>query len=152
MKVIFLTDVTSKGKRGEIRDVADGYARNFLLPRGLALPATPSAIKETQTLSKERAERQARDMEMLHEVIKRLEGIELIFKAKAGTKGRLHGSITSAAIASRLSTIAEFEIDRKRIILDQPLHELGIYEIKVNLGPESETKIKVIIEEESVNE
>ena len=152
MRVIFLTDVTSKGKRGEIRDVADGYARNFLLPRGLALPATPSAIKETQTLTKERAERQARDKEMLHEVIKRLEGIELIFKAKAGTKGRLHGSITSAAIASRLSTIADFEIDRKKVNLEQPIHELGIHEIKVNLGPESETKIKVIIEEESVNE
>ena len=151
MKVVFLADVASKGKRGEIREVADGYARNFLLPRGLALPATPSAIKQTQALSKERAERQAREKEMISEVIKRLEGVELLFKAKAGTKGRLHGSITSTAIASKLSEIADFEIDRKKVNLDQPLHELGSHEIKVSLGPGSETKIKVVIEEESAD-
>jgi len=151
MRVVFLTDVASKGKRGDIRDVADGYARNFLLPRGLALPATPSAIKATQTLSKERAERQAREKQMINEVAQRFEGTELLFKAKAGAKGRLHGSITSTAIASRLSKIADFEIDRKRVNLDQPLHELGTHEIKVNLGPESEIKIKVVIEEESVD-
>jgi large subunit ribosomal protein L9 len=151
MRVVFLADVASNGKRGEIRDVADGYARNYLLPRGLALPATPSAIKQTQTLSKERAERQAREMEMVSEVTKRLESIELLFKAKAGAKGRLHGSITSTAIASRLSEIADFEIDRKKVNLDQPLHELGTHEITVNLGPGSDTKIKVVIEEESAD-
>ena len=152
MRVIFLTDVATKGKRGEIRDVADGYARNYLLPRGLALPATPSAIRATQTLSKEREGRQAREKEMINEVIQQLEGTELLFKAKAGAKGRLHGSITSTAIADRLSAIAGFEIDRKKINLDQPLHELGIHEVKVNLGPGSEVKIKVIIEEETVDE
>ena len=151
MRVVFLMDVASKGKRGEIRDVADGYARNFLIPRGLALPATPSAIKATQTLSKEREDRQAREKEMINEVSQRIEGTELLFKAKAGAKGRLHGSITSTAIASRLSEIADFEIDRKKVILDQPLHELGTHEIKVNLGPESEIKIKVVIEEESTD-
>ena len=151
MKVVFLMDIASKGKRGEIRDVADGYARNFLIPRGLALPATPSAIKATQTLSKEREGRQAREKEMINEVSRRIEGTELLFKAKAGAKGRLHGSITSNAIASRLSEIADFEIDRKKVILDQPLHQLGTHEIKVNLSPESEIKIKVVIEEESTN-
>ena len=148
MKVIFLKDVP-KGKKGEIKEVADGYARNFLLPKGLALLATPSATKAAEALSEEKAERQARQREELSKIAQGLEGKELHFKAKAGVKGRLHGAITSADIAGEFSRLTGFEIDKKRVELEEPLRHLGSYDVGINLGSGSEAKIKVIIEEET---
>ena len=152
MKVVFLKDVSAKEKRGEIKEVADGYARHFLLPRGLALPATPSAIKMATTESKDKAQRQARLQEEIDEVIQRLKGQELIFKARAGTKGRLHGAITTADIATKLSSITGFEIDKKKIELDEPLRQLGSHDVVVRFAPGSETEIRVVIEEETGND
>ena len=151
MKVIFLKDAP-KGKRGEVKEVADGYARNFLLPKGLALPATPSAIKAAKVLSDEKAESQARQREELGRIAQELEGKELHFKAKAGAKGRLHGAITTASIADELSRLTGFEIDKKKVELDEPLHHLGSYDVMINLGTGSEAKIKVIIEEETTQD
>jgi large subunit ribosomal protein L9 len=152
MKVVFLKDVSAKGKRGEVREVADGYSRHFLFPRGLALPATPSAIKTANTEYKDRAQRQARLQEEAEEVIKRLEGNELNFKVRAGSKGRLHGAITTADIAAELSRLAGIEIGRKKVSLDEPLRQLGTHEVSVNLAPSFDTKIKVVIEEETGND
>ena len=152
MKVVFLQDVSAKGKKGEIREVADGYARNFLLPQGLAVPATPTAIKVAETQFEERAQRQVRQQEELGELIERLEGKELYFKARAGAKGRLHGAVTSADIAAELSRLIDFQIDKKKVELDEPLHHLGSYEIAVGLATGLEAKIKVVIEEEIGND
>jgi len=151
MKVIFLKDA-AKGKRGEIKEVADGYARNFLLPKGLALPATPSAIKAAKVLSDEKAESQARQREELSRIVQELEGKELHFKAKAGAKGRLHGAITTASIADELSRLTGFEIDKKKIELEEPLHHVGSYDVMINLGTGTEAKIKVVIEEETTQD
>ena len=148
MKVIFLKDVP-KGKKGEIKDVADGYARNFLLPKGLALPATPSAAEAAKVLSDEKAERQSRQREELGRIAQELGGKELRFKVKAGAKGRLHGAITSADIANEFSKLTGFEIDKKKVELEEPLHNLGDYEVAINLGTGSETRIKVVVEEET---
>jgi len=151
MKVIFLKDAP-KGKRGEIKEVADGYARNFLLPKGLALPATPSAMKAAKVLSDEKAESQARQREELSRIVQELEGKELHFKAKAGAKGRLHGAITTASIADELSRLTGFEIDKKKIELEEPLHHVGSYDVMINLGTGTEAKIKVVIEEETTQD
>ena len=151
MKVIFLKDAP-KGKRGEIKEVADGYARNFLFPKGMASPATSSAIKAAKVLSDEKAESQARQREELNRVVQEMEGKELHFKAKAGATGRLHGAITSANIADELSRLADFEIDKKKVELEEPLHHLGSYDVEINLSAGSEAKIKVIIEEETEEE
>jgi large subunit ribosomal protein L9 len=148
MKVIFLKDVP-KGKRGEIKEVADGYARNFLFPKGLALPATPAAMKAVKLLSEEKAEHQARQLEEQSKMAQELEGKELHFKAKAGAKGRLHGAITTANIAAELSQLTGFEIEKKKVELEEPLRHPGSYEVAVNLGTGSQAKIKVIIEEET---
>jgi large subunit ribosomal protein L9 len=148
MKVIFIKDAP-KGKRGEIKEVADGYARNFLFPKGMALPATSSSIKEAKVLSDERAESQARQHEEMNRIIKELEGKEIHFNAKAGVKGRLHGAITNAGIAGELSRLTGFEIDKKRVDLEEPLHHLGSYEVIINLGTGTEAKVKVVIEEET---
>ena len=152
MKIVFLKDVSFKGKRGEIKEVADGYARHFLLPRGLALPATPSAIKMATTESKDKTQRQTRLQEEIDEVIQHIKGHELIFKARASTKGRLHGAITTADIAAKLSSITAFEIDKKKIELDEPLHQLGSHDVVIRFCPGSETKIRVVIEEDTGND
>jgi large subunit ribosomal protein L9 len=151
MKVIFLKDVP-RGKRGEIKEVADGYARNFLFPKGMALPATPSAIKGAKVLSDEKAESQARQHEELSRIVQELEGKELHFKAKAGAKGRLHGAITTASIADELSQLTGFDIDKKKVELEEPLHHLGSYDVMINLGTGTEAKIKVVIEEETTQD
>jgi len=148
MKVIFLKDVP-KGEKGEIKEVADGYARNFLLPKGLALPATHTAIKAAKIKFEEKTQRQARQHEELSRIAQELQGKELHFKAKAGAKGRLHGAITSANIADELSKLSGSEIDKKRVEMDEPLHNLGDYEIVINLGAGADAKIKVVIEEET---
>jgi large subunit ribosomal protein L9 len=151
MKVIFLKNV-SKGKRGEIKEVADGYARNLLFPKGMALPATHSAIKATKVMSDEKAESQARQYEELSRIVQELEGKELHFTARAGVKGRLHGAITTASIADELSRLASFDIDKKKVELKEPLHHLGSYDVMVNLGTGVGAKIKVVIEEEKTQD
>lgn len=147
MKVIFLKDAP-KGKKGEIKDVADGYARNFLIPKGLALPATSAAIKMAQIQSEEKVQRQARERDELNRMIQELEGKELHFKAKAGAKGRLHGAITSAHIADELTKLTGLEIDKKKIELGEPLHHLGSYEVVISLARGLEAKVRVVIEED----
>jgi large subunit ribosomal protein L9 len=151
MKVIFLQDVSTKGKQGEIKDVADGYARNFLFPQKLALPATPSAMKEAQAKMEENKKKQERQQAELQELAKRLDGTELGFKARAGEKGRLHGSITSADIAGKLSDVAGMDIDKKKIKLDEPLRNLGAHEVVVSFYGGVEAKINVLIEEEKAD-
>jgi large subunit ribosomal protein L9 len=147
MKVIFLKDAP-KGKKGEIKDVADGYARNFLIPKGLALPATSAAIKVAQIQSEEKAQRQARERDEVNRIIQELEGKELHFKAKAGAKGRLHGAITSAQIADELTKLTGLEIDKKKIELGEPLHHLGSYEVVISFAKGLEAKVRVVIEED----
>ena len=148
MKVVFLKDVSNKGRKGDIKEVADGYARNYLLPQGLALQATPAAIKVATARSEEEARRQARLQDGLKEAASRLEGKELHFEVRVGTKGRLHGAITSADIADELSKLADFEIDKKKIKLDEPLRHAGSNEVIINLAKDMEPKVNVIIEEE----
>ena len=145
MKVIFLKDVP-KGKSGEIKEVADGYARNFLFPKGLALPATPSATKAAKVLLDDKVERQARQHEELSRIAQELQGKELHFKAKAGAKGRLHGAITNAHIAGEIAKLTGFEIDKKKIELEEPLHHLGSYEVVISLAKGLGARVKVVIE------
>jgi large subunit ribosomal protein L9 len=147
MKVVFLQDLSSKGKRGEIKEVADGYAKNFLIPRRLALPATPSAIKMAKSQREENAKIQARLQKELGEMAEQIEGKEIYFEAKVGEKGRIHGSITSAHIAEELSKSLNLEIEKKKINLDEPLRRVGVHEVKINLGKGLEPLIKVVIRE-----
>ena len=147
MQVVFLKDVPGKGRAGEIRDVADGYGRNFLLPKGLALLATPSALRSAEALRLKEKVRQARTQAELEELAQGLEGMALNLKARVGAKKRLYGSITSAHIAEELGRRG-LEIDKRRIDLEEPLRQLGEYEIAVKLGGDLAPKIKVIVEEE----
>jgi large subunit ribosomal protein L9 len=149
MKVVFLQDVSSKGKAGEIREVADGYARNFLFPKNLAMPASDGAIKVAAVKADEKIRRQARMTSEMGELAALLQNKEIHFQAKAGEKGRLHGSITTANIADQLRNVLGVVIDRKKIELDEPLRQLGIHEVKVQFSKEIAATVRVIIEEEN---
>jgi large subunit ribosomal protein L9 len=150
MKVVFLEDVSTKGKKGEIRDVADGYARNYLIPKGLAVVATPGAMKQAQEklASQEKViERKKYDLKAL---AGKINGRELHFIAKAGDKGRIHGSITATDIAKTLSEVANEPVDKKKIELEEPLKSLGEYDINIRFYKEINARVKVIVEEEKI--
>jgi len=147
MKVIFLQDVPNVAKAGDIKEVADGYGKNFLIPKKLALLATPSTTSTFETQRRIRAQKQRQTESEINELAQQLEGKEVILKAKAGAKDRLYGSITSADIASELQNATGLVVDKKKIELDEPIRQLGSYEVAIKLGKDVVPKIKVIITE-----
>jgi large subunit ribosomal protein L9 len=150
MKVVLLEDVPGKGRAGEIREVSKGYAKNFLLPRGLALIATPDVQKRVELrLEKERLDESV-DRERLVELAQQIEGKEIRFKARVGGGERLFGSITAADVAEQLSGVIDSVVDKKRIDIEKPFHQTGSYEIAVKLASDIRPNITVVIEEEEV--
>lgn len=155
MKVIFLEDVNGVAKAGQIKEVANGYGRNFLIPQKRAVLASPAAIKAVEAQLKIQAQQQEQTEAELAEIAKQLEGKEVTLTAQAGAKERLYGSITAADIATELQKNTGFFIDKRKIELEKPIHKLGSYEIMVRLAKDITPKIKVIIvgkEEEKKDE
>lgn len=146
MKVVFLEDVSGKEKKGDIKEVSDGYARNFLLPRGLAMPATQGAVKAAAKITEERERKRARQHDEYVELAKQLNGKELRFQSKASSKGTLHGSITTADIADQLSKMINVDVDKKKIALKGGLHKVGSYEVDVVFIKDVVAKVTVIVE------
>ena len=150
MKVVLLEDIPGKGRAGEIKEVSKGYAKNFLLPRGLALAATPTVMKEVESrLEKERLE-ESIDREKLVELAQQIEGKELRFKARMGAGERLFGSITAADVAEEVSRTIGSVVDKKKIDIEKPFRQAGSYEIVVRLASDINPKITVVIEEEEI--
>jgi large subunit ribosomal protein L9 len=148
MKIVLLEDVPGKGKAGEIKEVSKGYAKNFLLPRGLALVATPTVMKQVESrLEREKLE-ESIDREKLVELAQQIEGREIRFKARMGAGERLFGSITAADVAEELSRAIGSVIDKRKIDIEKPFRQTGSYEIAVKLASDIKPKITVVIEEE----
>jgi len=148
MKVVLLEDLPGKGKAGEIKEVSKGYARNFLLPRGLALVATSTVIKQVESnLEKEKLE-ESIDRDKLVELAQQIEGREIRFKARMGDGERLFGSITAADVAEELSQAIGSVIDKKKIDIEKSLRKTGSYEVVVKLASDLNPQITVVIEEE----
>jgi large subunit ribosomal protein L9 len=148
MKVVLLEDVAGKGKAGEIKEVSKGYAKNFLLPRGLALVATSTVTKQVESrLEKEKLE-ESIDQEKLVELAQQIEGKEIRLKARLGAGERLFGSITAADVAEELSRAVGSVIDKKKIDIEKPFRQTGSYEIVVKLASDIKPKFTVVIEEE----
>lgn len=133
MKVVFLQDVEGSGRIGEIKNVADGYARNFLFPKGLAAPATADAIRKAEARAIVEARKQAALDEHAQELAARLEGASVSITVKAGRRGRLFGSVTAADVAEAVTDLLKEEIDRRQIVLAEPIKEVGAYEIPIQL-------------------
>lgn len=149
MKIILLQDVEGLGKAGDLKEVANGYARNYLLPRHFAAGATPGLVaSRTQRIAAEQ-----RKLEKLAEanrqVAERLGQVALTFKAKVGSQGRLYGSITSQDIAAALRDAESITIDRRMIDLTEPIRALGTFHVPVKVASQLESKITVNVVDES---
>ncbi|HUX48874.1 MAG TPA: 50S ribosomal protein L9 [Dehalococcoidia bacterium] len=147
MKVVLLEDLPGKGRAGDIREVNKGYAKNFLLPRGLAMLATPTVIKQVEArLEREKLEESV-DRDKLVELAQQIEGREIHLKARSGAGERLFGSITAADIAEELSRAMGSVIDKKKIDIEKPLRQAGSYEVAVKLAGDLNPQITLVIEE-----
>ena len=145
MKVLLTQDVANVGLAGEIHTVAGGYARNFLMPRGLGILATKGALKQAEEIRQAGIRRRAQERANAEAQAQVIGQHKLLFQARAGENNRLYGSITSADIAEELSKAVGFEIDRRRIQLEHPLRDLGIYDIELRLMAEVAPKFKVAV-------
>jgi large subunit ribosomal protein L9 len=148
MKVVLLKDVASLGAAGEVKDVADGYARNYLLPKGFATMATQGLVKQ----AKERAEAQRkRDFKARSDadaLAQRINGQTLRFTVKVGELDRLYGSITNVDVAEKLAAQLGIPVDRRRVDLDDPIKRAGVYSVVINLGHGLEPRVNVVVEGE----
>ena len=147
MKVILLTDVKGKGKKGQMIEVSDGYARNYMLPRKLAQEATADAVNTMRMNDKATAERQARERAEAVAISKQLRELTLVVKAKGGGAGRLFGAVTTNEIADALKKNAGITIDKRKLILDENIKNVGTYTVKAKLGYEIVGQFSVKIEE-----
>ena len=147
MKVILLTDVKGKGKKGQMIEVSDGYARNYMLPRKLAQEATADAVNTMRMNDKATAERQARERAEAVAISKQLRELTLIVKAKGGGAGRLFGAVTTTEIADALKKNAGINIDKRKLVLDENIKNVGTYTVKAKLGYEIVGQFNVKIEE-----
>ena len=135
MKVILLQDVRGKGKKGQMLEVSDGYARNYMLPRKIAMEATADAINTMRMNDKATQERQARERAEAMELAKRMKAMTLTVYAKGGGAGRLFGSVTSQEIADALQSQG-ITLDKRKIVIDEPIKNVGTYTIRCKLGYE----------------
>jgi large subunit ribosomal protein L9 len=148
MEVLLLKDVEPLGLAGEVKKVSDGYARNFLFPKGLAVGATPGAIRQAEQRQKATTRRQAKELSEAQALAQTLDGVTVTFQARAGETDRLYGSITSANIADALEESIGGEVDKRKIDLEEPLKELGTHAVTIRLAPGAEAKVTVVIERE----
>ena len=147
MKVILLQDVKGKGKKGQMIEVSDGYARNYMLPRKLAQEATADAVNTMRMNDKATAERQARERAEAVAISKQLRELTLVVKAKGGGAGRLFGAVTTTEIADALKKNAGINIDKRKLVLADNIKNVGTYTVKAKLGYEIVGQFNVKIEE-----
>jgi len=143
MKVILKQDVDNLGQRGDIIEVADGYARNFLFPRNLALRATPENIKQEEERKKIAQQRQDREKWKALKIAEKLKGVRLSIKRQVGEEGKLFGAVTSQDIAREIKRRLNVEIDHRKVDLSEPIRVIGIREISLKLHPEVEISFEV---------
>jgi large subunit ribosomal protein L9 len=146
MKLLLEQDVKGTGKKGEIVDVSDGYARNFLLPRKLATPADAQAVNAANISKSAAAHKKFQAGVAARELAKQLEGAVITVKAKVGENGHLFGSITGKEVAAALAEQKQVEIDKKKIALAEPIRALGEYNIRVSLYENTFALVKVVVE------
>jgi len=143
VKVVLRDDVDNLGHKGDLVEVADGYARNFLVPRGMAMAATRGVVRQSEAMRRSRAVREARDRDAATELAAQLTGARFEVKARAGEGGKLFGSVTSAEITAVVEAQLGIELDRRKVELAEPLKELGPAEITVRLHPEVPATLQV---------
>ncbi|MBR5322970.1 MAG: 50S ribosomal protein L9 [Clostridia bacterium] len=145
MKVILTQDVKSQGKKGQLINVSDGYARNFLFPKGLAVEADATAMNDLKNKESSRLHKIELEKQAANDIAKKLESITVKLQEKAGADGRLYGSVTSLDIANALDEQHKIQVDKRKIQLSEPLKTFGVHTVTVKLYTEITGKINVVI-------
>ena len=145
MKVLLTEDIPTLGLAGEVHTVARGYARNYLIPRREAILATKGALKQAEDIRQAAIRKRAQERSNADAQAEVLNGIQLLFNVRAGDNDRLYGSITTSDIAESVEETVEFEVDRRRIALNQPIRELGLYDVTIRLMAEVEATFAVAV-------
>ncbi len=145
MKVVLREDVDHLGLKGDVLEVADGYARNFLVPRGLAMRASKGSVAQAASMRRNRDARERRDREAAEAVAAQLRGQRVEVKARAGEGGRLFGSVTAADVADAVQSQLRVEVDRRRVQLDEPLKELGDVDVVIRLHAGVDASVTVAV-------
>lgn len=145
MKVVLLQDVKDLGKKEDIVNVSDGYARNFLFPRKWAVEATSGRLNEIADKKKAEQNRKNKELQAAKELADKLNKVEVTLKTKAGENGKLFGSITSKDIADAIKAQHKYEIDKKKIVLSDPIKTAGNFQVEVKVYPEVSAKVNVKI-------
>ncbi len=152
MKIVLRQDVPKVGDAGSVQTVSNGYARNFLIPRGLAVVATDGELKVAAHNLAVKERKVARQEELLRSLSDKIDGQRLTFTAKAGEQGRLYGSITASDVATALAAQISEDIDRRRVVLDEPLRTIGEHTVTVHLVGRLRPQVTVVIEAEASEE
>ncbi len=147
MKVILLQDIEGLGKKYEVKEVADGYARNFLLPKKMAKQATEEALRWLEMQKEIEAEKAEKELKEIEKKVEKLEGLEVIIQVKVGEKGQLFEKVSSQKIADKLKELG-FNIEKKQIDLSKPIEEVGEFPVKIKFEHNLEAEIKVVVKEE----
>ena len=147
MKVILLQDVKGKGKKGQMLEVSDGYARNYMLPRKIAIEATTDAVNTMRMNDKAAAEKAAKERAEALEISKQLREMTLVVTARGGGAGRLFGSVTNQEIAEALAAKTGIKLDKRKIVIADPIKAVGTYTVQCKLGYEITAPLTVKIEE-----
>lgn len=145
MKVVLRQDVENLGEKGSVKNVADGYARNYLIPKGMAVVATPGELKVVATNEAVKQRKVVRQEQELQGLADRINGTRLDFEARAGSNGRLFGSITNGDIADKLTAAVGTEIDRRKVVIDEPIRTVGEHPVTVNLVGKLRPQVTVIV-------
>ena len=143
MKVILLKDVPGQGKRGDVLNVAEGYARNFLLPRGLASEASQGKMKELEVRRQATAQKEQKIEQEAQELAARLKNLTVVIRTKTGEGGRLFGSVNNKDIAEALAAQHKLDLDKKKLVVKEPIKQLGTYTATAKLHPAVSAEIKV---------
>ena len=146
MKVILKQDVKGKGKKGQMIEAAEGYARNFLIPKGMAVEATADAVNTMNLQAKAKADAEAKAA--AEAIAEKLQGCQVKIAAKGGNEGKLFGAVTSAAIADALKAQYDMDVDSKKLVIDEPIKSFGSYQVKAKLGYEISGIVNVLVVEE----
>ena len=152
MRIVLRQDVPKVGEAGTIQTVSNGYARNYLIPQGLAVVATDGEIKMAQHNLAVKERKVLRQEEQLRSLAEKIQGQRLAFTARAGDQGRLFGSITAADVTAALTAAVGEEIDRRRVVLDEPLRTVGEHTVTVHLVGKLRPQVTVVIEAEAVED
>jgi large subunit ribosomal protein L9 len=145
VKVVFLETVEGSGTMGEVKTVANGYARNYLLPRGLAAPATASLLERAEELAQVEEERQQAQDESAQGLARQLDGHPLVMAVRVGEQGRLYGSVTSADLAEKAGEILGRELDRRRVLLPEVIRQVGVFSVPLRLSRNVVPEVQVVV-------